>query len=96
MTWIIRLLLFLLLLVFLRRMVSRIWSGFSFLLSPDRKGTSASPSREKVEGHMYKDPQCGTYVARSLAVPLKRGDQTEYFCSEECRDRYRESLSLHR
>jgi YHS domain-containing protein len=35
---------------------------------------------------MVRDPVCGTFVVPSRAVAL--GDV--YFCSERCRDRYRE------
>jgi YHS domain-containing protein len=44
---------------------------------------SALPNRRLV-----RDPVCGTYVAEVLAIPLRQGSETLYFCSESCRDSY--------
>lgn len=38
---------------------------------------------------MVKDPQCGTYIPRSQAVDKTVGGQQLFFCSPQCRDRYR-------
>jgi YHS domain-containing protein len=38
---------------------------------------------------MVKDPVCGTYVVPDRAVSLHTGRQTIYFCSADCRDKYR-------
>ena len=40
---------------------------------------------------LIKDPQCGTYVPQSSAVKSTIGGEDFYFCSETCRDRYREA-----
>ena len=37
---------------------------------------------------LVKDPVCGTYVVRERALTLDAGKQTQYFCSERCRDEY--------
>lgn len=39
---------------------------------------------------MMQDPICGTYVPVSQAVTLKREKETLYFCSDECRDKFKE------
>ena len=39
--------------------------------------------------HMEKDPVCGTYVVPDRAVSATVGRRTIYFCSTECRDKYR-------
>lgn len=44
---------------------------------------TALPSRRLV-----RDPICGMHLAETLAIPLGQGDDTTYFCSEECRGRY--------
>ncbi len=51
------------------------------------------PAPEKTEGgeEMLQDPHCGTYVPRSLAVELVVDGRTCHFCSEKCRDAYRDS-----
>ena len=38
---------------------------------------------------LVRDPVCGTYVSPGSALSLTSGDATHYFCSEECRARYR-------
>ena len=37
------------------------------------------------DGEMVRDPVCGTWVDRSLALPGKRGSETVPVCSEACR-----------
>jgi YHS domain-containing protein len=38
---------------------------------------------------MARDPVCGTYVVPDRAVSITVGRQPVYFCSTECRDKYR-------
>jgi YHS domain-containing protein len=38
---------------------------------------------------LVRDPVCGTYVAQNPALSLTGGGTTHYFCSEECRSKYR-------
>lgn len=38
---------------------------------------------------MIKDPQCGTYVPRNDAVTAQIRGTAHFFCSPECRDKYR-------
>jgi len=38
---------------------------------------------------LVRDPVCGTYVVRNRAIPMGSGNQTQYFCSEKCRDEFR-------
>ena len=38
---------------------------------------------------LVRDPVCGTYVAQNPALSLTTGRTTHYFCSEECRSKYR-------
>ena len=46
---------------------------------PRRK---ASPARE---ADMVRDPVCGTWIDRGLALPARRGEETISVCSESCR-----------
>jgi YHS domain-containing protein len=40
---------------------------------------------------MVRDPVCGTFIVRSRALSLSgAGGTTVYFCSSECRDKYRD------
>jgi YHS domain-containing protein len=38
---------------------------------------------------LVRDPVCGTYVAPTAALSLSTGGTTHYFCSEQCRSKYR-------
>lgn len=40
-------------------------------------------------GQLKKDPVCGTYVSPAAGVSRTVNGQLVYFCSEQCRDRYR-------
>ncbi len=40
-------------------------------------------------GELKKDPVCGTYVSTTASLSRKVGSETFYFCSAECRDRYK-------
>lgn len=66
-------------------------SFFNFLLgagSSSSKSKSRRQSRNALGGEMFKDPHCGIYVARDLAISARSGKETFYFCSKECRDKY--------
>lgn len=88
-SWLLRFLLFLIAFVFLKRLFSRILGGKPLKNAGARKqGFPRSPKRE-IQGETVRDPVCGMYVAKSIAEPLKTRQGTLYFCSEKCRDDYR-------
>jgi YHS domain-containing protein len=39
--------------------------------------------------HMVRDPVCGVFVVPDRALALTHGSGQVYFCSSECRDKYR-------
>jgi hypothetical protein len=43
------------------------------------------PRRPAAEGEMVRDPVCGTWIDRRLALPVRQGRDTVSVCSEECR-----------
>ena len=47
----------------------------------------AAPRRKTSvrEADMVRDPVCGTWIDRGLALPARRGDETIPVCSEGCR-----------
>jgi uncharacterized protein len=55
----------------------------------DRQPPSAGPQDAPVE-EMAQDPVCGTWVPISQALPLAAGKESVYFCSAECREKYRQ------
>ena len=52
-----------------------------------REQRAGAPPAQGVQ--MAKDPVCGTYVVPDRALSVNVGRQTIYFCSAECRDKYR-------
>ncbi len=56
-------------------------------VGPD--GPGAAPGAASVP--LVRDPVCGTYVVRTKALTVGSGDQTQYFCSEKCRDEFRKA-----
>jgi YHS domain-containing protein len=38
-----------------------------------------------------RDPVCGTFVAPTESFALRSGGETHYFCSVDCRERFRKS-----
>lgn len=65
--------------------------GKYILKLPSENSRSFSGPRSEITGEdLVRDPQCGTYVPVTSAVKATIGGETFYFCSEECRDRYRE------
>jgi len=73
--------------LFLRSILRRFFGGFRRSAPPG----GSSPPRPVVRtgGTLYKDPICGTYVSSDSAIAQNVGGETVYFCSTECRDKYR-------
>jgi len=78
MSWLIRFVLFSLLITLVVRAALRFFAGVVEGASGGVR--SAPPATTK----MVKDPVCGTYVVPSKALTASRGDQTAWFCSPEC------------
>ena len=49
--------------------------------------TDRPPSARTVK--LARDPVCGTHVAPASALSISSGGTTYYFCSAECRDKFR-------
>jgi hypothetical protein len=56
------------------------------LLRAGRARTAGRAPRP-IEAEMVRDPVCGTWIDRRLAVPGRRGAETVPVCSEQCRRR---------
>jgi YHS domain-containing protein len=57
---------------------------------PAQRGARRESGGVPAQGvQMAKDPVCGTYVVPDRAVSALVGRQTIYFCSTDCRDKYR-------
>lgn len=79
MTWLLRVLLFLLLLRLAWTLILGVVRGLN---EPGRGRRGGNPVQ------LVRDPICGTFVVPARALPLNRGGETQYFCSERCRERY--------
>jgi YHS domain-containing protein len=53
-----------------------------FLLAAPRAARRSS--RHAVESEMVRDPVCGTWIDRRLAVSGRRGGEAVAVCSEKC------------
>jgi YHS domain-containing protein len=56
-----------------------------------RKGPTPRVRRSE-EVETFQDPVCGVYVTRGDAVSAKMEGKWVYFCSTECREKYRRNL----
>ncbi len=39
--------------------------------------------------HMSRDPVCGTFVIPNPGLAIREGSRQVFFCSADCRDKYR-------
>ncbi len=51
-------------------------------------GPAAGTSKPQESNRMVKDPVCGMYLDSRLAIQISAKDGTQYFCSQECRNKY--------
>jgi len=73
------------------KLVSRLFSAASQPATPG--GSSATADDLGVRGkRLVKDPVCGTHLAEELALPMSANGETQYFCSQECRSKYENSV----
>lgn len=63
-----------------------------YLTGAPRRGQDSGPGvqrERRPEGEeMVLDPVCDSYIPLSSAITARTGSGTEYFCSEECRDKF--------
>jgi len=60
---------------------------------PPSAGTPGAPgprpSSGSVIGELKKDPVCGTFISTQTAFQKAVRGETYYFCSAECRDKFK-------
>jgi YHS domain-containing protein len=79
----------LLLFLFLRSVLRNILAGFR--RPPSRSSSTPPPPPEaRPGGVLHKDPVCGTYVSTDSCITQIVDGRTMYFCSPDCRDKYRQ------
>jgi YHS domain-containing protein len=74
--------------------IAAIWfiqRALGFLFGATRRVPRAEPRQaEKTSANkMVKDPICGMYLDPRLAVSFKNKSETVYFCSDECRRKFK-------
>ena len=77
------LLLFLVFAVLLALRILRVVSETYWKRRAGRRG----PSRNALEGEMVRDPVCGTWIDRRLALAARSEGEWVPVCSEKCRAR---------
>jgi uncharacterized protein len=81
MGWILRFLLLIVVIWVIWRFLGGIIEGLSPEPARGKRSKAASVP-------LVRDPVCGTYVVRTRAIAVGTGSETQYFCSEKCRDEY--------
>ena len=76
-----------LLVLFVLRAVLR--SIFASLRSYSSSPAKPQPPTVPAGGELKKDPVCGTYVSTTASLTRTVNGQVVYFCSPQCRDKYR-------
>lgn len=74
---------------FLWRAVARLLGGPE--MRTVRNGSSPGDPKPIYRGHMVRDPVCGVYIPEKSSLPDRRDDRVYYFCSETCRETFRNS-----
>lgn len=75
----------LLLFLLIRSMLKGMFSASS----PARHRSETRPVDVPAGGELKKDPVCGTYVSTAASLSRTVRGETVYFCSAECRDKFR-------
>jgi YHS domain-containing protein len=77
-----------------RSVLRIVFKGVADMFNPDASpgqgsGAGAKPANLPTSDALKKDPVCGTFIAASTSLHKTVGGQTYYFCSAECRDKFR-------
>jgi YHS domain-containing protein len=73
-----------------RSIVRIVLKGFADLFHPPESaqtGPHATPI--PAGGELKKDPVCGTFISTATAIQKRVRGETYYFCSTECRDKFK-------
>jgi Cu+-exporting ATPase len=81
----------LLVLIFILWLIRRFIAGL--MGHARRPGARSANSGSQSANHTVKDPVCGMYLDPRLAVHYDQGKESQYFCSEECKQKFVAGLS---
>lgn len=79
---------FILLTILLIVVARLFWRLIDGVIAGARGQTGPRP-RGHAAVKLVRDPVCGTYVAPRPALSVTAGGSTHYFCSEECRAKFK-------
>lgn len=85
--FVLRFLVPLLVLLLIRSVLRSIFVSFRTGNVPQNR--SPHPPPVSAGGELKKDPVCGTYVSAQGSLTRTVNGQVVYFCSSQCRDRYK-------
>jgi YHS domain-containing protein len=73
-----------------RSIIGIVMKGFADLFHP-QASPRTGPRAPSVPagGELKKDPICGTFISTATAIQKRVGGETYYFCSPECRDKFK-------
>jgi YHS domain-containing protein len=81
---------FMLIMSVIRSVLGIIGKAFSGLSDPSSPQAGPRPSPAPPSGgELKKDPVCGTFISTATAFQKFSNGQTYYFCSTECRDKFK-------
>jgi YHS domain-containing protein len=70
--------------------IGKAFSGLSDTSSPQAGAAGPrQPQSPPSGGELKKDPVCGTFISTATAFQKFAQGQTYYFCSTECRDKFK-------
>jgi|SRR5580698_7505636 YHS domain-containing protein len=84
-----------LIITILRSVIGVVMKIFGNIFGPQAGASTANskpnPPRPAVPsgGELKKDPVCGTFIAADTAVQKRVGGELYYFCSADCRDKFK-------
>ncbi len=77
------------------KLVGRLWSGDRGANSAPGAAATRAGNSEPRGKRLVKDPVCGMHIAEELALPVSANGETQYFCSQECRAKYENTVLRH-
>jgi uncharacterized protein len=86
-----RFLLWAVLFLLVGRAIRRFFAGVAQGAAPPPARAQRQPSPPDKGELMVRDPVCGTFVLPSRAASTRDRSGTHYFCSERCREAYKEA-----
>jgi len=70
-------------------MIAKVFSDFAVPSKPAGSGQQTRKPAVPISESLKQDPVCGTFIAPSTALQKTIGGTTYYFCSAQCRDKFK-------